>query len=141
MNSKKILIVPKGFFGDLILITPLIAALKQSEPGSFISVLCAPAAAQFYRDNPHVSDVVVYDKRGEHRGLSGLRRIATRVRELGFDVAYCTQRAARIGPKASGVFRFSRVAPLYFDNRQTSWRSRCVAESRAHRAGSRSSHP
>jgi heptosyltransferase-2 len=62
----------------------------------------------------------VYDKRGEHRGVKGLRHLATRVREKGFAGAYCTQRAARVGillwlagvPKRVG-FKDSLVSFLF----------------------------
>lgn len=118
--ASKILIVPKGFFGDLILITPMIAALKRADPESRISVLCAPSAVDIVRRDPLVSEVIVYDKKGEHRGWRGVRRMATRIREEGFAVAYSTQRAARIGvllrlagvPKRVG-FSDSSVSFLY----------------------------
>ncbi|MEN9845190.1 MAG: hypothetical protein RIS36_337 [Pseudomonadota bacterium] len=88
MLKRNILLIPKGFFGDLVLMTPAIAALSRSQPNASITVLCTPSAAEFVRRDPLVSDVIVYDRRKQHKGLSGLRLFAKALAERQFDVAY-----------------------------------------------------
>ncbi len=68
--------------------TPTLSALSRSRPTSSITVLCTPATAEFVRRDPLVSDVIVYDRRKEHRGFSGLRAFAATLKERQFDVAY-----------------------------------------------------
>ncbi len=86
--KRDILLIPKGFFGDILLMTPALAALSRSHPTASLTVLCTPATAEFVRRDPLVSDVIVYDRRGEHKGFSGLRSFASALRERHFDVAY-----------------------------------------------------
>jgi len=86
--KRDILLIPKGFFGDILLMTPAIAALSRSQPNSSITVLCTPATAEFVRRDPLVNDVIVYDRRKEHRGFAGLRAFAAAVKARNFDVAY-----------------------------------------------------
>lgn len=68
--------------------TPAIAALSRSQPNASISVLCTPNTAEFVRRDHLVNDVIVYDRRKERKGLSGLRSFAKALAERQFDVAY-----------------------------------------------------
>jgi heptosyltransferase-2 len=86
--KRNILLIPKGFFGDILLLTPVVAALSRCHSDATITVLCTPATAEFVRRDPLVSDVLVYDRRGAHKGFAGLRAFATTLREHNFDVAY-----------------------------------------------------
>ncbi len=86
--KRNILLIPKGFFGDILLLTPTIAALSRSQSDATITVLCTPATAEFVRRDPLVSDVVVYDRHGAHTGFTGLRAFATILMERHFDIAY-----------------------------------------------------
>ena len=75
--------------------TPAIAAVSRSQPNASISVLCTPSAAEFVRRDPLVSDVIVYDRRKDHKGLAGLRSFAKALAERQFDVAYTFQGSPR----------------------------------------------
>ncbi len=86
--KRDILLIPKGFFGDILLMTPAIAALSRSQPNSSITVLCTPATAEFVKRDPLVHDVIVYDRRKEHRGFAGLRAFAAALKARNFDIAY-----------------------------------------------------
>lgn len=68
--------------------TPALAALSRSQPAARLTVLCTPATAEFVRRDPLVSDVIVYERRGAHKGVGGLRTCAAMLRERHFDVAY-----------------------------------------------------
>lgn len=92
---KNIVLIPKGFLGDILLTTPVIAALSRSHPEAKISVVCTPATAEFVRRDPLVHDVIVYDRRSAHRGWRGLKGFARTLRERGFDVAYSFHRSPR----------------------------------------------
>lgn len=92
---KKIVLIPKGFLGDILLTTPVIAALTRSNPDAVISVVCTPGTAEFVRRDPLVHEVIVYDRRREHRGWRGLRAFARSLKERGFDIAYSFHRSPR----------------------------------------------
>ena len=70
-------VVQTSYLGDVVLTTPLIAALAARGP---VDVITTPAAAPLLANNPAVRHVHVYDKRGADRGPGGLLRFARRVR-------------------------------------------------------------
>jgi heptosyltransferase-2 len=87
------LIVQTSFLGDVVLTTPLIAELASR--GS-VDVLVTPRGADLLANNPHVSRLVVFDKRGGERGLAGLVSAARTVRPTTPDsIAYCAQGSVR----------------------------------------------
>ena len=63
MDYKKILIIQTAFLGDVILITPLIRAVKQIFPKADIDVLVVPQYASILSNNPHIHNVIGFDKR------------------------------------------------------------------------------
>ena len=74
---QRILIVQTAFIGDVILITPLIRAVKELYPEAAIDALVVPAAAMLLHNNPHLNDVLSYPKR-----QSPLRAMLTMIRDL-----------------------------------------------------------
>lgn len=92
---KNIVLIPKGFLGDILLTTPVIAALSRSRPDLSISVVCTPITAEFVRKDPLVHEVIVYDRRGAHRGWRGLRAFAQELKARKFDRAYSFHKSPR----------------------------------------------
>jgi len=117
------LLVPQtSFLGDVVLTTPLFAALRQRLRPRRLAVLVRPDAASLLDGHPDVDDVLVDDKRGATRGIGGLLRMASRLRAERFDLAVSPHRslrtalvlaAARI-PRRIG-FADSRGAALYHE--------------------------
>ncbi|GLC28127.1 glycosyltransferase family 9 protein [Roseisolibacter agri] len=73
------LVVQTSFLGDVVLTTPLIAALGRRGP---VDVVVRPDAAALLRRHPDVRQVIVYDKRGKDRGVRGMLRVARAIRAL-----------------------------------------------------------
>ena len=92
---RSILVVQTAFVGDVILALPLLQLLHESFPGSMISAVTIPAAAPLMANHPAVGRVIVYDKRGADRGVSGLMRMASRIRAAGIDAALIPHRSLR----------------------------------------------
>jgi heptosyltransferase-2 len=118
------LVVQTSFLGDMVLTTPLIAHLAERGP---VDVVCTPGAAALLANNPHVRDVIAYDKRRADRGIGGFLRLAAKLRERKYESAYHAQGSARSGAltMAAGVrdrvgfassagrlFYTTRVAPI-----------------------------
>lgn len=70
-------VIQTSFLGDVVLTTPLIAALARLGP---VDVVATPAGAALLQHHPGVRRLVAYDKRGTARGIRGLHRTA---REIG----------------------------------------------------------
>jgi heptosyltransferase-2 len=82
------LVIQTSFIGDTVLTTPLLVQLANRGP---VDIVTTPASAELLANHPAVRTVIVYDKRGEDRGLLGLWRLAMRLRATGYDVALLAQ--------------------------------------------------
>ncbi len=133
-NAASALVVQTSFVGDVILTTPLIAALSARGP---VDVVVTPAGATVLANNPAIRRVIVYDKRGRDRGLAGLRRVARAARVARRDVngggtdgggttaAATTAATVATGAPPGGPMQLARACPAYLA--QGSLRSAAVA--------------
>ncbi|HUL03003.1 MAG TPA: lipopolysaccharide heptosyltransferase II [Gemmatimonadales bacterium] len=87
------LVIQTAFLGDVVLTTPLLAALSQRY--SAVDVVTTPAALPLLETHPAVRHAVAYDKRGQDRGVAGLVRIARTLRAARYDIAYLPHRSLR----------------------------------------------
>lgn len=62
---KQILIIQTAFLGDVILITPLIKATAQLFPGARIDALVLPQTKSILENNPHLSQILTFEKRSK----------------------------------------------------------------------------
>lgn len=60
---KKILIIQFRFIGDLVMSTPLIKILRDEFPDSHIAFLVERDPGEVFEDNPHLDEVIFYDKK------------------------------------------------------------------------------
>jgi len=60
---KRILIIQTAFLGDVILITPLIRAVKQLFPRAEIDALVVPQSSGVLVNNPNLRNILTFDKR------------------------------------------------------------------------------
>jgi heptosyltransferase-2 len=118
----RILIIQTAFLGDVILCTPLIKATKKLFPHSFISFLLIPETKNIVENNPHLNEIMVYDKRGKEKGLKCFFKMVEKVKMRNFDfsiiphrymhcalLAYFARIPQRIGfDKSSGSFLFTQ---------------------------------
>lgn len=63
MNPTKILLVQTAFIGDVILITPLIRAIKELYPEAKLDVMVIPQTANVLENNPNINEIILFDKR------------------------------------------------------------------------------
>lgn len=87
------LVIQTAFLGDVVLTTPLLAALAARHGP--VDVVTTPAAAPLVETHPAVRRVVPYDKRGRDRGWGGLRDLARRLRAERYERAYLPHKSLR----------------------------------------------
>ena len=92
---KKILIINLAFIGDVVLTTPVARGLKAKFPNACIDMLVIPAAAPIGELNPYVENVLVYDKRGEHKKITKLWALIKELRKKQYDLTISTNFALR----------------------------------------------
>lgn len=96
-SRARVLVVQTGFLGDIVLTTPLLAALRRRWPDAEITMLVTPAAAPLVACHPALDGVEVDDKRGAGRGVRGLVRLARRLRRGRYTVAIAAHKSWRTG--------------------------------------------
>jgi len=87
------LVIQTAFLGDVVLTTPLLAALAQRHGP--VDVVTTPAAAPLVETHPSVRQVIPYDKRGRDRGLTGLLALVRRLAAARYEAAYLPHRSLR----------------------------------------------
>lgn len=92
MEIKQVLIVQTAFIGDVILITPLIRAVKQLYPSALLDVMVVPGAAKLLENNPHIRRVIPFYKR--NGAISSFLSTVKQLRDVHYDLA--------ISPHSSG---------------------------------------
>ncbi len=93
--TNRVLLVPKGYLGDLVLTSPVIEALKSSNPETHVTVLVPPQFLSYVKSDPLVDDVIVFDRKKANKGWKALRVFADEIRSRGFDRAYSFHRSPR----------------------------------------------
>ena len=88
------LVVQTSFIGDMVLTTPLLEYLASHGDGP-VDVLAIPSSAPLLSNNPHVRDVLVFDKRGKDSGARGFVRLAGMLRSRAYGIAYFAQGSVR----------------------------------------------
>src|SRR5690242_1475789 len=91
--ASPVLVIQTAFLGDVVLTTPLFAALARRH--GRVDVVTTPAAAPLIETHPAVRRVIPYDKKGSDRGPGGLLRLARTLRAERYEWAYLPHRSLR----------------------------------------------
>lgn len=86
-------VIQTAFLGDVVLTTPLLAALAARHGP--VDVVTTPAAAPLVETHPAVRRTIAYDKRRADRGVAGLRHLANELASQRYAIAYLPHRSLR----------------------------------------------
>lgn len=107
MKKIRILIIHTAFIGDIVLSTPLIKKLRDTYPKAEITYLTTPVGASILRNNPYLTHIIEYDKRGEHKGIKGFWAIAKKLKMEAYNMVITPHRYFR-----SSFLAFLTGAPI-----------------------------
>jgi len=93
IKNKRILIVEVNWLGDVLFSTAAIRALKGKYPQSYIGVLVHNRCRDVLVGNPYISEIIILDEEGKHRGLFGKLSLIHRLRTKRFDTVYLFHRS------------------------------------------------
>ena len=93
LKPKKILIRSTNWIGDAIITTPAVHSIRKNFPDAFISILVHPWVADVFNSSPDVDEVLIYEKKGIHSGLSGMWRLSRKLSRYSFDLTILLQNA------------------------------------------------
>ena len=88
------LVVQTSFIGDMVLTTPLLTYLAQRDE---VHVISTRASSLLVANHPAVSRAIVYDKRGDDRGIAGFAKMGFALRRERYDRALLAQGSMRSG--------------------------------------------
>jgi heptosyltransferase-2 len=98
MNEHvNILIIQTAFLGDVILTLPLAQALRRSYPDATIDMMVIPGAAEIVSGSPAIDETILFDKKGNQRGLLALFKLGIELRSRGYDCVITPHRSLRTG--------------------------------------------
>lgn len=87
-KAKRVLIVRLDRIGDVLLSTPVIKAIRDAYPGTYIAMMVRRYAKDILEGNPYLDEVIIYDKTGRERNLAGNLSFLNSLRRRKFDVAF-----------------------------------------------------
>jgi len=73
--------------------TPAVRTIRENFPDSEISMLVLPWVSDVFRFSPHVDQLIIYDKKGPHKGIVGKWRLGRELAARNFDCAILLQNA------------------------------------------------
>jgi len=90
---RKIFVRATNWIGDGVMMTPALGAIRETFPEAEIVVAANPLVAQLLTPHPWCDRILVYDRRGRHRGLAGFLRFVRELRAERFELAILLQKA------------------------------------------------
>lgn len=92
-NVQRLLVRGPNWLGDAAMCEPALRGLRRVFPKAEISLLVKPGVAELLIGHPAVNQIVLYDDKGGHAGLSGKWALAGALRRQRFDLAVLFQNA------------------------------------------------
>lgn len=86
-SIENILVFSFSHIGDAVLSTAVLAPLGKHFPGARSSMLVGPRAVEMFRGDARLSEIIIYDNRGRHAGLSGKIRLIRELNSRKFDLS------------------------------------------------------
>jgi len=94
-DGDKILVIQTAFLGDAVLTLPMIRKLKEMHSDSTIDVLCIPAAKEIFQLSSFINEIIVINKKGEHKSIFGFLKFIRQIRAKEYDKIYSPHRSFR----------------------------------------------
>ncbi len=95
MVSPKILIIRLSSLGDIVLTTPAIRAVRSNFPKAYIAMLVGKQSADILRGNPHLDEIITFDRLSKSKNTAEMWRTARILRKRKFTLAIDLQRKFR----------------------------------------------
>lgn len=90
---KKILIFNVNWLGDAIFSSPLIRAVREAFPASYMACIVPPRCKEILEANTRINELIIFDENGPEKSLLGKIKFALKLRKRGFDIAFILHRS------------------------------------------------
>ena len=85
MEAKRILITRTDRLGDVVLSTPVIKCMRKLFPEAHLAFMVRPESKDVVANNPHLDEVITYDKYGSQKSFLNTVKFALNLRKKRFD--------------------------------------------------------
>ena len=92
---SKILIIQTAFLGDVILVTPLLRAIRQELPGCQVTMIVTPETKNIVEENPFVKNLWIFDKHNRDKGIKRFKYWVNKIKEEKFEIGLLPHRSHR----------------------------------------------
>ncbi len=92
---ENILLIRLSSLGDIVLTTPAIRAVRAHFPHAYIAMLVAKQSAAVLRENPHLNEIILFDRLAKDKDIGEMLRIVRTLRQRKFDLTIDFQRKFR----------------------------------------------
>ncbi len=96
---ERVVVFRNGSIGNTLVAVPLMRALgralKKSGDATHLCVVVDPVGGVLLAGLPFIDELIIYDKKGEHRGVGGFVRLVARLRRGRYDTAVMVKRFFR----------------------------------------------
>ncbi len=86
IKCKNILVFSFSRIGDVVLSTAVIPPLQRTFPDARISFLVGPKSWEILWGDTRISELIIYDSKGVHKGLYGKLKLIGKLKTKGFDL-------------------------------------------------------
>ncbi len=92
---EKILLIRLSSLGDIVLTTPAIRAIRTHYPNAYIAMLVAKQSADVLRQNPHLNEIIQFNRSAKDKDTGEMVRIVRILRQRKFALSFDFQRKLR----------------------------------------------
>lgn len=92
---EKILLIRLSSLGDIVLTTPAIRAIRAHYPNAYIAMLVAKQSADVLRQNPHLNEIIQFNRSAKDKDTGEMLRILRILRQRKFALTFDFQRKLR----------------------------------------------
>lgn len=86
LDARNVVVRAPNALGDLVMATGAFARLAAHYGQQRLSLVCLPAALPLLQGNEWFQEILAYDRKGKHKGLSGSLAFARQLRDRKFDL-------------------------------------------------------
>ncbi len=86
-DIHRILVRAVNWVGDAVMTTPAIALIRQHFPQAEITVLANGMVGEIFSYHQWVDKIIIFDRKGRHKGIAGRFRLSQELRKKSFDMA------------------------------------------------------
>jgi heptosyltransferase II len=94
---KKIAIIQTAFLGDTALISAMIDSIFKIYKDAKLYIVTKKGYEDLFKNDRRVKKIITFDKRGNEKGLKGIKKISKTLTSLNLDILINTHRSFRSG--------------------------------------------